>query len=350
MRYLQVFPVLLLGFGCGQAQEIHRPLLHVAFTPDGKWLVAGGGTIDTRKPLHGGHGVVKVWETANWKPYGTWTDGFTDTVDHLFVQSKDSFAVASSKIIPDSRGSPYAGVLIRSWRFSDKLELPARHLESPLSARGIGYHFHEKLVAYSHGKNAVVFTLPKLERKSVLEGHSNGSLLLHFSPDGKSILSCTVDKPFIRLHDVSTGKRVGEQNVDGIPPEFSFVHARFSSDGKMISVGTESKKVFVLTADLSAVLFEIGVQYQPTLAEISPNNEFIAIMHSSDAVRLYNIKTKEPIRTFEGNLEGVNGCCFSPDGAWIAIASGGHPRDNGTSPGRVRIFEVKTGKLLGELD
>ena len=357
---LLLFVLFVVGCDARPAPWIRIP--HVAFSPDGKWLVAAGGRLGKLGRPWGGDGVVKVWQTSNWKLHATWKDGFTNPVDQLFFVSKEIVATASDKLIRDTPGSPDDGVLVRYWEIATKKELPPLHLhlKDTRHAFGIGYYAPDKLVAYNSGdlRKVGIFTLPNLEKKCTLEGHPKGSWLLQFSPDGKRILSLSYEKPFVRLHDVATGKRIAEHNLDydldtANPNEINIhgVQARFSSDGKMIAVA-ENSKVYVLTSDLSAVLFDVKGEHPRGRAEFSPDSEMIAVRNKdSKVVELYSLKTKEVVKSFSNNPEGAYAWCFSPDGNWIAITSAGDPGGSGRfPPSKVRVFEVKTGKLVAELD
>jgi WD40 repeat protein len=326
---------------------------HVAFSPDGKWLVGAGGRLGKNGPPWGGEGLIKVWNTTSWKLHGAWADGFTNPVDQLFFVSEEIVGTASDKLIRESRGSPYDGVVLRYWEIKEKKELPKVHLQEPLRAFGIGLFAKDKLVAYTPGdaKKTGVFSLPNMERICTLSEHSKGSWLLRFSSDGKRILSLAREKPFVRLHDSLTGKRLAEHNLESVTPDATrvhSVHARFSNNDKLIAV-VQNGNVYVLASDLNSLLFQIDTPVFETRTEFAPNSDLIAIT-KAESVDIYSVSTKKLIKKIGGNPEGVNACGFSPDGIWIAIGGGGHPQGTSISPGKVRVFEVKTGKLVAELD
>jgi WD40 repeat protein len=349
---LWIVPYLLLSTGCSEKKMTSLPVYHVAFSPDGKWLVGAGGLVETSsRPPWTGDGSIKVWQTSTWKPHASWREGFTDRVQQIQFTSENVFAVASNQFIRNAQGGdPYRGTLLRFWNIANKTELASLHLKDIRgNARSIGYYPPANLLALNLGyslENVGIFTIPTLATKVILEEHKRGSLMLRFSPDGKQILSCTLDEPALRLHDCTTGRRIASHKMDSSQARY----AQFSPDGKMIAVAAENGKIYVFTRDFSDILLTINVGIPPSFVTFTPNNEMIAMVKSRSAIQLYSIKTKEATQTFDGNPEGPNGCSFSPDGEWIAIGSGGHPQGGGKSPGRVRVFEVKTGKLIADLE
>ncbi|MBI2807396.1 MAG: hypothetical protein HYX68_20635 [Planctomycetes bacterium] len=97
-------------------------------------------------------------------------------------------------------------------------------------------------------------------------------------------------------------------------------------------------------------MLTIEIGYQPSMVAFTPDSKKIAVQGKPGDIELFSIQAQKKQRTFDKNAEGANCCCFSPDGNWIAIGGGGQPRNGKMSPGRVRVFEVKTGKVVAELD
>ncbi len=351
MRWSILLLAVSISPGCESDRPAAVPITDVSFSPDGKWLVACGGRLNTRKPRVGGEGFVKIWDTEGWKLRDTINDGFTDPVEQLFFAHDGLLCSVSNNIIPDSPGSPYGGVSFRYWNITKREETPPFRLtEGSNQARVVAYCPERKLVCLSSGGKPQIVKMPGLEVTSAMEGHSQGSLLMRFSPDCKRLMSCTVDKPFLRVHDAASGKRVAEHSLDSVAPKLSLVSGGFSRDGTMVFVCTESKKLFVLPADLTSVLLEVKLGLFPRCADFSPDGGSIAIPKSHDTLQILSIRKGEVLREFGGITEGVNGCAFSTDGRLVAVASGGHPQGADNSPGKVRVFEAKTGKLVAELD
>ncbi|MSQ93668.1 MAG: hypothetical protein EXR98_03835 [Gemmataceae bacterium] len=356
---LLMLPVFAVSLGCSDGKTDRPPINHVAFSPDGKWLVGAGGTV---KP-NGGEGIAKVWETSTWKLHDTWGEGFTDRVEQVHFASNEMVATWSNEMEHNPRGgSPQRGIMLRRWNIPEKKELPKLHLsELRTWAGSTAYYPAGNLVASSSkdaDKIGAIFTVPKLEETVTLkEDQARGASFRGFSPDGKRILVAigSAESPEVRVFDTSNGQRLAAHKLDASNSKVNPTHVRsaeFSPNGKMIVIGTINPiKIYVLTADLSATLLTLELGLFPDCLKFTPDNEMVAIKNGRNSIEMYSIKTKEAVKTFDGNPEGANGWCFSPDGAWIAIGSGGHPDDKGkTSPGKVRVFEVKTGKLVAELE
>src|SRR5205823_1400568 len=85
-------------------------------------------------------------------------------------------------------------------------------------------------------------------------------------------------------------------------------------------------------------------------------NEHLAVVAGSFEVVVFDTREWKAVRKFglqENKVVNgvvrdhvINSIAASPDGQWLAA---GYGRSN-NSPGKIRIFEVKTGKTVAELD
>jgi WD40 repeat protein len=130
------------------------------------------------------------------------------------------------------------------------------------------------------------------------EGHTDGVMVVAFSPDGKRALSggvCYGDRdPTVRLWDVATGKEL--KRYEG--HEGTVYGLDVSGDGKLLLTG--------------------GVD---------------------STVRLWNLETGKEVRRFEGHTDKVRAVAFSADGK--QAVSGGLFSDP-----TVRVWEVESGREL----
>ena len=348
------------SFGCTDGKISSLPLSLLVFSPDGKWLVGAGGTVRERG---GDEGIVKTWETKSWKIHETWAEGFDARVESVFFVSFDTVATVRPKVrrrgLLDS-SPPFDGTLLRYWNVPEKKELEPLHLKKMTGGDGIAFHVPNKRVAFFglSPRLAAVYTLPDLEQKVVLKDCPPA--MLRFSPDGRRILAGIADHESteIRLYDSTTGLVVANQKLE-VPKDRNkyprIRSAEFSPDGKKIAIGAiEPLKIHVFSADLSATMLTIepGKFIVPDCVKFTPDSEMIAVRNKdSKVVELYSLKTKEVVKSFSNTPEGAYAWCFSPDGNWIAITSAGDPGGSGRFPqSKERVFEVKTGKLVAELD
>ena len=75
-------------------------------------------------------------------------------------------------------------------------------------------------------------------------------------------------------------------------------------------------------------------------------NDRLGVLRSSSKVELFDTKKWKTIRTFPAEDNQINCVAGSPDGKLLAVGCG---RTN-FLPGKIRVFEVQTGKLVKELD
>jgi WD40 repeat protein len=220
----------------------------------------------------------------------------------------------------------------------------------------VGYYPAAKIIAGPGQQNGcAIRNLPKLDEKVALKGDLRAATLMRFSRDGKNVAVGikSPETPELQIFNAERGELIRAHKliaskVFATPTEVRTV--AFSPDGTMIAAGTiEPKKIYVFDGNANELL-AFDVKSAPDCLDFTPDNLFLAFKKSRNTVELISVKTKKTQRTFSDNPEGANGWCFSPDGAWIAIASGGHPQGSGKSPGKVRVFEVKTGKLVAVLD
>lgn len=358
----------LVSLSCAQAQEKPYPMFRtVAFSADKKWLVAGGGGIART----GSHGMVKVWDTSSWKPHAVWTESFTYPVQAVRFVSPEVVASLSAKMLPPGPGSRFEGTLVRRWNLPEKTEHGSVLLKGYFGGGSLGFHPSQKLITFDHVSDGAcgIYSFPELERKVSLKAlHELGRPIdCWFSADGKRVYSASVqpDGPQVRLHDAHNGDLLRtfkpENSKDRTEPTIIGSWA-VSPNGDMVAIATNRPaKLYILKSDLSETLWvtnapvvslEIDPRFrvEPQL-EFTIDNEAIALRKDDTTVELYSLKSKDSIRRFTDNPHGVNGFSFSKDGNWIAIAGGGHRRpENKFSPPSVCVFDVKTGKLVAELD
>ncbi len=145
----------------------------VAFSPDGKLAVTGGGVQGQRA------GVIQVWDWQNKK--------------QLAAVTQD-WLVQSLAISPDGK----------------------------------------RLATVSYGSQARLWDLPGLENPVVLEGHTDDVKSVAFSPDGWSVATGSWDGT-LKLWDVETARCTSTLHLDGNARSVSTV--AFSPDGETIAAG-----------------------------------------------------------------------------------------------------------------
>ncbi|CAK72861.1 unnamed protein product (macronuclear) [Paramecium tetraurelia] len=133
----------------------------------------------------------------------------------------------------------------------------------------------------------------KIHELNKLDGHSQGVNLVCFSPDGKSLASCSDDNSII-LWDIKTGKM------------------------KQIVKGKGVVKSLCL----------------------SPNNTTLAFSRKQ-CVYLWNLKTRKQKAKLDGHLDEIRSVCFSQDGTTLASSS---------YDKSIRLWDVKIKQQKAKLD
>ena len=160
---------------------------------------------------------------------------------------------------------------------------------------------------------------------ATLRGHSNYVNSALFSPDGKYIVSASLDKT-IKIWDVKSG--ICLKTLEGHTEEIEY--ATFSPDGKEIVSASRDKtiKLWDVRSGKCIKTFEGHIQGVKK-ALFSPDGRYILSSSYDDTVKMWNIVTGECVKTFFGEIAS-----YSPDGKQIVTVW-----DN-----TVKIWDIETGR------
>ena len=229
------------------------------------------------------------------------------------------------------------------------LALNAGEYQLELAGRTEGLRLSaDKLTLSKGGKQVVqVRRESKPARVEITEfrglvGHRAGPSQVHFSPDGRNLLSCSMDQS-VRLWDVVTGKesRRFEGHVERVEC------AAFSRDGRLVAGagGGAWKDGKWQDSEFSVWLWDVatgkvvhrfeGHTAFVVGAAISPNGQHLATGSWDGTVRLWDIPGKQPRHVLKGHSH-LNAVAFSPDGR-LVISAGYFDRT-------VRLWDVQLGK------
>lgn len=158
------------------------------------------------------------------------------------------------------------------------------------------------------------------QRLYPLRGHKGSVLSAAFSPDGKVIVTTSLDKT-ARIWDGQTGVQ-----IDVLAGHKERVnHAAFSPDGKRVVTVAGDRTVKIWDVSKSPHHKELkelrgGHRDDVNSAFLSPDGNFILTASDDKTARLWSAETAEPILIFQGHSKRVHGAGFSPDGRRVVTA------------------------------
>ena len=169
-----------------------------------------------------------------------------------------------------------------------------------------------------------------------LEGHTEWVKSAAFSPDGKRIVSAAWDGT-IRIWDAKTGKQIG-QSLEG-----NVINsAAFSPDGKRIVSASQLGTIQIWDAKTGRQIGKPleGPSSAVYSASFSPDGKRIVSASMDNTIRIWDAETGRQIgKPLEGHTQWVYSAAFSPDGKRIVSASGDKT---------IRIWDAETGKQIGK--
>lgn len=229
----------------------------VAFSPDGKQVVSGGGDANNLK------WDVQIWDAAS-------GINKVNLAGHSYFVSTVAFSRDGKRVASGAGDNT-----IRLWE-------PGKDKESTLLeghtiwVRALAFHPKDNLLVSGGDDETIrLWDLTTGKNTAIWKGHERPVLAVAFSPDGRFVASGGEDRT-IRLWEIVTGKTTAifkghEGNVRAVA---------FSPDGKQIVSGAGDKKV-----------------------------------------KLWNVADEKCIATLEGHKDRINAVVFSADGRTIATGS-----------------------------
>jgi len=163
--------------------------------------------------------------------------------------------------------------------------------------------------------------------------HTSGTIrALDFSPRG-GVLATGGGDTLVHLWDTNTDTQTGTFNAGGVINDI-----RYSPDGSLIAVSTESGAVTVYTVDSASVMATWAAHSVPTRGvAFSPDGSRLVTTSEDQTAVVWDVAAQAPVLTLTGHGGHVLDADYSPDGAHI-VTSG---RD-----GSVRLWDAASGGQL----
>jgi WD40 repeat protein len=195
-----------------------------------------------------------------------------------------------------------------------------------VSIKSLAFSRDNKVLAAGAGDNTIkILDAAQGRPLHTLEGHTGPVQAIHFTADGKFLLSAAKE---IKQWDISSW-----QLKDTIPLEKVSYKVRFSPDGRrlaMTGTGPELSQGHLLIYDTASglLLYEIKVAGMPSGLAFTPDSKSVAVGtiatgsgESRGAIHLYDVADGRLARTIDIHPASASAIAFAPDGVTLAYSA-----------------------------
>jgi len=320
-------------------------LTHVAYSPDGKYVLSGSNDKTAR-----------LWDARTGKEIQQFVH--TDGVDTVVFSPDGSYILTSTwdkttrlwdaksgKEIRQFEGggaaySPDGKIVLTNSENSVSLwdaTTGQKRKEFTISNGTLIYYpvlspDGKYLLAGDSAGIAHLWDIQTDQEVKKFTGHTSTVFWVAFSPDGKLVLTGSWDRT-ARLWDISTGKElqrfIGHTNI--------IYCVAFSPDGKYIFTSSADRTARLWNAQTSQELGRFTSAVPITTVTVSPDGNLLLTGGLDGLPRLWDIKPKLELPSFNYG-DAISALAFSPDGKYMLTAGN---RD-------IVLWDTHTGQKLHE--